>query len=152
MLDALKRFKHLPPRKKAIILGKALPEFAEIENAETEKIEFFNERLNESQREAVLRSLSATDFFLIHGPPGTGKTVTCVEIIAQLVRRGLKVLATAESNIAVDNIVEGLVKAGVNVVRVGHPARVVPALRERSLDFLVPVSYTHLTLPTTERV
>ena len=136
MLDALKRFKHLPSRKKAIILGKASPEFAEIENAD-EKIEFFNERLNESQREAVLHSLSAEDFFLIHGPPGTGKTVTCVEIIAQLVRRGLKVLATAESNIAVDNIVEGLVKAGVNVVRVGHPARVVPALRERSLDFLV---------------
>ena len=46
-------------------------------------------------------------------------------------------MATAESNIAVDNLVEGLIKAGVNVVRVGHPARVVPALRERSLDFLV---------------
>lgn len=47
--------------------------------------------------------------FLLHGPPGTGKTTTVVEIILQEVKRGSKILACAASNIAVDNIVERLV-------------------------------------------
>lgn len=46
--------------------------------------------------------------FLLHGPPGTGKTTTVVEIILQEVKRGSKILACAASNIAVDNIVERL--------------------------------------------
>ena len=35
----------------------------------------------------------------------------------------MKVLACAGSNIAVDNIVERLLKRKVNVLRIGHPAR-----------------------------
>ena len=46
---------------------------------------------------------------MLHGPPGTGKTTTVVELILQEVKRGSKVLACAASNIAVDNIVERLV-------------------------------------------
>lgn len=46
---------------------------------------------------------------MLHGPPGTGKTTTVVEIILQEVKRGSKILACAASNIAVDNIVERLV-------------------------------------------
>ncbi len=132
MIEALKKFKRLPRWRKDKLLGNAAPEFIGIS-----EIEFLNMELNNSQREAVLRSLAALDFFLIHGPPGTGKTITCVEVIAQLVRRGCKILAAADSNVAVDNIVERLDKIGVNVVRIGHPARVIPSLRRRSLDYLV---------------
>ncbi len=46
---------------------------------------------------------------LIHGPPGTGKTTTIVELIIQSVQRGERVLAVAPSNIAIDNIAERLV-------------------------------------------
>lgn len=46
---------------------------------------------------------------MLHGPPGTGKTTTVVEIILQEVKCGSKILACAASNIAVDNIVERLV-------------------------------------------
>src|SRR6185369_1640259 len=60
--------------------------------------------LNESQREAVRFALSARDLAVIHGPPGTGKTTTVVELIRQAVRRGEKVLACAPSNIGVDNL------------------------------------------------
>ncbi|MHC1600567.1 MAG: IGHMBP2 family helicase [Candidatus Methanospirareceae archaeon] len=132
MIKALKRFKRLPRWRKDKLLGNTPPEFTKIK-----EIEFCNKELNESQREAVLRSLAAQDFFLIHGPPGTGKTITCIELIVQLVKRGYKILAAADSNVAVDNLVERLDKLGVEVVRIGHPARVIPSLRRRSLDYLV---------------
>ena len=132
MIEALKKFKRLPTWRKDKLLGNTPPGFTKVK-----EIEFCNEDLNESQQEAVLRCLAAQDFFLIHGPPGTGKTITCIEVIAQLVKRGYKVLAAADSNVAVDNIVERLDKLGVEVVRIGHPARVIPSLRRRSLDYLV---------------
>ncbi|WP_457549236.1 IGHMBP2 family helicase [Archaeoglobus sp.] len=80
-----------------------------------------DERLNESQRKAVALALGSNDFFLIHGPFGTGKTRTLAEIVRQEVKRGKKVLATAESNIAVDNLVGNL--KDLKIVRLGHPSR-----------------------------
>src|SRR5690606_17313092 len=69
--------------------------------------------------------------------PGTGKTTTVVELIRRAVERGAKVLATAPSNLAVDNLLERLIGARVRAVRLGHPARVLPALREHTLDLMV---------------
>ncbi len=74
------------------------------------------------------------DLALVHGPPGTGKTTVLVEVIRRAVARGEKVLAAAPSNLAADNLLERLVAAGVDGVRVGHPARVVPALLDRTLE------------------
>ena len=93
--------------------------------------------LNEVQLDAVQFALSARDVGLIHGPPGTGKTTTVVEVIRQAIRRGRKVLACAPSNLAVDNIFERLLGFRERVVRLGHPARVLPELREHTLDLLV---------------
>ena len=132
MIEALKRFKRLPRLRMEKLLGLTPPEFSQ-----PKQLEFSNGALNASQRDAVVQSLAAQDFFLIHGPPGTGKTITCIEIIAQLVKRNYQILAAAESNVAVDNLVERLDTLGMNVVRIGHPARVIPALRRRSLDYLV---------------
>ena len=58
----------------------------------------------------------------------TGKTTAVVEIILQEVARGSRVLACAASNVAVDNLVERLALAAPkrSIVRVGHPARLLP--------------------------
>src|SRR5436305_804330 len=76
----------------------------------------------------------AEDLMLVHGRPGTGKTTVLVELIRRAAARGEKVLASAPSNLAVDNLVERLVAAGIDVVRVGHPARVLPAVVDHTLD------------------
>jgi DNA polymerase III delta prime subunit len=93
--------------------------------------------LNDAQRKAVRFALSARDVALIHGPPGTGKTTAVVELIRRAVGRGEKVLACAPSNLAVDNIFERLLAVGARAVRLGHPARVLAALRAHTLDLLV---------------
>ncbi|KAI8505943.1 DNA-binding protein SMUBP-2 [Branchiostoma belcheri] len=100
-------------------------------------IDWCNPSLNESQREAVQFALRQREVAVIHGPPGTGKTTAVVEIIAQAVRQKLKVLATAPSNVAVDNLVERLAGYGVHAVRLGHPARLQEAIKHFSLDALL---------------
>ena len=75
-------------------------------------------------------ALCQSDLAVVHGPPGTGKTTTIVEIIAQLVRRGKRVIACAPSNIAVDNMVERLTSFGIQCVRVGHPARMIDSVSQ----------------------
>jgi predicted DNA helicase len=102
-----------------------------------------NEALNRSQRQAVRAALATNDVHLIHGPPGTGKTTTAVEVLRQCVDRGDSVLATAASNTAVDNVVELLVEQGVEVVRLGHPARVSPALQAHTLDAQIESNETY---------
>ena len=52
---------------------------------------FINSSLNLSQQAAVLFALSRKDVAIIHGPPGTGKTTTVVEIILQSIKLGNKV-------------------------------------------------------------
>lgn len=93
--------------------------------------------LNASQQEAVEFAMSANDIAIIHGPPGTGKTTTVVDLICQAVANGERVLACAPSNTAVDNLLERLIRESVHVVRLGHPARVHRSVRECTLDALV---------------
>ena len=108
---------------------------------------FFNKELNESQKDAVRFALEVNEIGLIHGPPGTGKTTTIVEVILQLVKLGNKILVVAPSNIAVDNIGEKLIQyksklsskdSNINLefdlCRIGHPARLLPSVISNCLD------------------
>ncbi len=94
----------------------------------------FNRDLNSEQWAAVVKAYQAEDLAIIHGPPGTGKTTTLVELIRQEILRGSKVLVTAPSNLGVDHVLEKLLASGETVVRMGHPARIMPQLLGQSLD------------------
>ncbi|XP_074854038.1 DNA-binding protein SMUBP-2 [Carettochelys insculpta] len=102
--------------------------------SETKPLKFYNELLDVSQKEAVSFSLAQKELAIIHGPPGTGKTTTVVEIILQAVQQGLKVLCCAPSNIAVDNLVERLADYKEKILRLGHPARLLESIQHHSLD------------------
>lgn len=65
---------------------------------------------NANQREAIEKMLRTKDLFLLQGPPGTGKTTVIAESIFQFVIRGERVLLSSQSNDAVDNALERLVK------------------------------------------
>ena len=80
--------------------------------------------LNLAQQSAVNKVLCSKDVAVVHGPPGTGKTTTLVEAIAETLRREPQVLVCAQSNMAVDWICERLVDRGVHVLRLGNPSRV----------------------------
>lgn len=90
--------------------------------------------LNESQKEALQKIINAPDIAFIHGPPGTGKTTTLVHSVKVTAKKEGQVLVCAPSNAAVDLLVEKLSEQGMNVVRIGHPARVTEQSLSKTLD------------------
>ncbi|KAG6034568.1 hypothetical protein E4U19_005589 [Claviceps sp. Clav32 group G5] len=107
---------------------------------EADMIEWVDATLNDSQKEAIRYALAAREIALIHGPPGTGKTHTLIELILQLVKRSQRILVCGPSNISVDNIVERLSPHKFPILRLGHPARLLPSVLNHSLDILTTTS------------
>ncbi|ODV97692.1 hypothetical protein PACTADRAFT_47561 [Pachysolen tannophilus NRRL Y-2460] len=108
------------------------------ENLKT--LKFFNEHLNESQKNAVNFSL-LSDLTIVHGPFGTGKTSTIIEIIKQLLitKKSNRILVCGPSNISVDTILERLDGDFLNrgeLIRIGHPARLLTTNLKYSLDLI----------------
>ncbi|CAM9505335.1 unnamed protein product [Discosporangium mesarthrocarpum] len=106
-----------------------------------------NAGLNKRQAHAIRKALESR-VTLIQGPPGTGKTRTACNLILAATRLRLdkaglpgrregKVLATAFSNVAADNLLEGLLRLGLKAVRVGRPATVRSTLWTATLDSML---------------
>lgn len=112
--------------------------------------------LNESQRKAINHALT-NSFSLWIGPPGAGKTKTLLSLIELSCALGRvdssssycsgsgsnkqrPILATANTNAAVDNIVEGLLERGIRVVRIGQPTKLRADLQQACIENLVEQS------------
>ncbi|MEY2918287.1 MAG: hypothetical protein RIS73_2001, partial [Bacteroidota bacterium] len=87
-------------------------------------LSFNNKNLNDSQQQAVAAITQNEQITIVHGPPGTGKTTTLVEAIVQLIKAGEKILVSAPSNTAVDNIAKGLIAQNLKILRVGNTSKV----------------------------
>ncbi|KAF4435666.1 HCS1-DNA helicase A [Fusarium acutatum] len=103
-------------------------------------LEWFDPTLNDSQKNAIRFALLSREVALIHGPPGTGKTHTLIELILQMIKLGQRILVCGPSNISVDNIVERLAPHKIPILRLGHPARLLPSVVDHSLDVLTQTS------------
>lgn len=97
-------------------------------------------RLNLSQNRAVRHVLSVNDIGVVHGPPGTGKTTSLVQAIRLTLQEENQVLVCAPTNSAVDLLTEKLIELGVDVLRLGHPARISDDLAGSSMDGRITTS------------
>ncbi|KOX72024.1 DNA2-like helicase [Melipona quadrifasciata] len=88
------------------------------------------QNLNKVQQRAILKAISANEYFLIKGMPGTGKTQTVVALVEVLHKIGRSVLITAHTNSAVDNILLKLLDKRIDFLRLGSSFH--PSLRYKS--------------------
>ncbi len=93
--------------------------------------------LNSSQSVVVKNILKSNDFYIVHGPPGTGKTTVIIESVNELVNLGEKILLSASSNLAVDLLTEKTVEKKINVLRIGNPVRVSENILHTTLDYKI---------------
>ncbi|KAK3901632.1 hypothetical protein C8A05DRAFT_34693 [Staphylotrichum tortipilum] len=86
--------------------------------------------LNVDQKAAVEKVMSARDYALVLGMPGTGKTTTIAHIIRALIGQGKTLLLTSYTHNAVDNILLKLKHDNIPILRLGAPAKVHPEIRD----------------------
>lgn len=80
---------------------------------------------NRSQHRAVLNALQ-NQVSVIEGPPGTGKTQTILNLIANLIIRGKSVAVVSNNNSAVQNVIDKMKKYGLDwlIASLGSKANV----------------------------
>lgn len=86
--------------------------------------------INADQKAAITKVMSAKDYALVLGMPGTGKTTTIAHIIRALVAKGKSVLLTSYTHTAVDNILLKIRDDNIGILRLGAAAKVHPEVRE----------------------
>lgn len=86
--------------------------------------------LNVDQKKAIEKVMSAEDYALVLGMPGTGKTTTIAHIIRALISQGKSVLLTSYTHTAVDNILLKLKTDNIPILRLGAVAKVHPEVQD----------------------
>ncbi|CRG84877.1 DNA replication ATP-dependent helicase Dna2 [Talaromyces islandicus] len=86
--------------------------------------------LNVDQKRAIEKVMSAKDYALVLGMPGTGKTTTIAHIIRALVSQGKSVLLTSYTHTAVDNILLKIRDDNIRILRLGATAKVHPEVQQ----------------------
>ncbi|KAI9790110.1 MAG: Tripartite DNA replication factor [Candelina submexicana] len=94
--------------------------------------------LNADQKRAIDKVMSARDYALVLGMPGTGKTTTIAHIIRALVSQGKSVLLTSYTHTAVDNILLKIRHDNISILRLGAVAKVHPEVQEFAILAGIP--------------
>jgi len=101
-----------------------------------------NTNINEKQKHAVEKIISAPDVCLIQGPPGTGKTTVIAEAIYQFVIRNKRVLVASQANLAVDNALERLIaNPKIRAIRLGNEKKIDDSVKNITEDNVLETFY-----------
>ena len=133
----------LAPRPEKFYIGNgASEEFAEAikEQPAIKNLNEVQSRVVKSVARMCTTNIMDPQLALIQGPPGTGKTSTIAGLILQIVHRWsvvcgngpIRILVTAPSNAAVDEIARRLMRQGLRMIRIG---------REKVIYFIRLVEY-----------
>lgn len=141
-LHNLLRWLHADPHLRALVAGKVRPRFND--TSVPRRTDF-----NDEQNLAVERAVQMSDYLLVHGPPGTGKTSVIAEIVKRLTAQGQRVLLAAFTNQAVDNMLLRLDTEGFHdYARLGHDRSVNTGVQPHLLKQLITVGAQFIA-PTT---
>lgn len=81
-----------------------------------------------SQKQAWKASVNPENRVVaVQGPPGTGKTWVLVQVVKFLCKQGMRILVTAPSNTAVDNICRRILD--LPLLRLGKPDKIDPKIQ-----------------------
>ena len=97
-------------------------------------IVYKNQTLNDSQKSAIEALLPIQPIGVLHGPPGTGKTTTLVELVHQKLIKGQNILISAPSNAAIDHIGHQLIKNNIEFLRLGNNSKVDETIRPFTIE------------------
>lgn len=89
--------------------------------------------------EILLKAMQAQDYFLLVGPPGTGKTSMALRFLVEcsLLNPQCSILLTAYTNRAVDEICGMLTDAGITYIRIGNESSCDPRFADCLLDRMI---------------
>lgn len=104
-----------------ILNGSILPSFSSARAQKAIKIAEGTE-LNQSQKEAFVKAYSTENYFLIQGPPGSGKTWLLAHLAIEFAKEGNKVLVTASTHTAINNALQktSTLSHSPDIIKVGN--------------------------------
>ena len=133
----------LSPRPEKFYIGSGSENFAEAirDNPAVRNLNEVQARVVKSVARMCTTNIADPQLALIQGPPGTGKTSTIAGLILQIVHRwnatcsagnraaAIRILVTAPSNAAVDEIARRLMRQGLRMIRIGREKVIHPVYR-----------------------
>lgn len=128
-------FARLAKAKRALLLGLGMPKFRKVEDLPSQD-------LTEEQNEIVAKALSAEDYYILWGPPGTGKTSIVLRRIVEILHSTSdeNVLIVAYTNRAVDEIctaIKSISSAEIDFIRIGSTYGCGVEHRDQLLDIQI---------------
>lgn len=119
-IRSLYEFITAPKERKDLLLGQREP----LRDVSKTLSQSYNPNLDEM----LLRAKQASDYFLLVGPPGTGKTSMALQyMVREALHDGKPILLSAYTNRAVDEICGMLSDNGIDFIRIGSALSCAPA-------------------------